>query len=86
MHHPLIGYIDGKRDWELSVSRNRMQPFLHSIGKRFIKLIKSLAQSRASNEKKLFGLGQFVLLLSLTPYLFDLSLYQLSDVTETPAQ
>lgn len=62
-----------------------MQPFLHSIGKRFIKSTKSLAHTRASNEKKLFGLGQFVLLLSLTPYLFDLSLYQLSDVTETPA-
>ncbi len=62
-----------------------MQPFLHSIGKRFIRLTKSLAHTESSSEKKLFGLGQFVLLLSLTPYLFDLSLYQLSDVSETPA-
>ena len=62
-----------------------MQTFLHSIGKRFIRLTKSLAHAESSSEKKLFGLGQFVLLLSLTPYLFDLSLYQLSDVSETPA-
>ncbi|MFV1921413.1 MAG: hypothetical protein ACMZ63_02230 [Methylotenera sp.] len=63
-----------------------MQPFfLHLIGKRFIRLTKSLAHAESSSEKKLFGLGQFVLLLSLTPFLFDLSLYQLSDTTETPA-
>lgn len=62
-----------------------MHHFIHSIRKRFFRLTKSLAHTEASSEKKLFGLGQFVLLLSLTPYLFDLSLYQLSDVTEIPA-
>ncbi len=55
------------------------------IRTRLVRLAKSLAHTNPNHEKKLFGLGQFVLLLSLTPYLFDLSLYQLSDVSETPA-
>jgi hypothetical protein len=62
-----------------------MKPILRLIGRRLLKLTKSLAHTDPNNEKKLFGLGQFVLLLSLTPYLFDLSLYRLNDVTETPA-
>lgn len=62
-----------------------MKPILRLIGRRLVKLTKSLAHTDPNNEKKLFGLGQFVLLLSLTPYLFDLSLYRLNDVAETPA-
>ncbi len=62
-----------------------MQHILKLIRTRLVRLAKSLAHTNPSHEKKLFGLGQFVLLLSLTPFLFDLSLYRLSDVTEVAA-
>ncbi len=62
-----------------------MQSFLRLIGRHLVRLTRSLAHTDPNNEKKLFGLGQFVLLLALTPYIFDLSLYRFSDVAETPA-
>lgn len=42
-----------------------------------MRLAQWFAHSERSKERRLFGLGQFVLLLCLTPFIFSLSLYSL---------
>ncbi len=45
----------------------------------FLKLVKHFSHSDEASERKFFGLGQFVLLLTLTPFIFSLSLYSFSE-------
>ncbi|MFW5432534.1 MAG: hypothetical protein ACKE5M_03395 [Methylophilaceae bacterium] len=47
-----------------------------------LRLMKFFAHTDRSSERKLFGLGQFVLLLTLTPFIFNLSLYSFSEPKE----
>lgn len=45
----------------------------------FLKLVRHFSHGDEASERKFFGLGQFVLLLTLTPFIFNLSLYSFSE-------
>ncbi len=45
----------------------------------FLKLVRHFSHGDEASELKFFGLGQFVLLLTLTPFIFSLSLYSFSE-------
>lgn len=53
--------------------------FSTRVNKKIIKTKRYFAHSDAQKERKNVGLGQFVLLLTLTPFIFSLSLYDLGD-------
>lgn len=62
-----------------------MKTLLLLISTRFLKLVKLFAHTNQTSERKLFGLGQFVVLLTLTPYIFNLSLYSFSNDEKIPS-
>ncbi|MGH1441310.1 MAG: hypothetical protein ACRBBR_14435 [Cellvibrionaceae bacterium] len=53
--------------------------FSTRVNKKLVKTKRYFAHSDAEKERKNVGLGQFVLLLTLTPFIFSLSLYDLGD-------
>jgi hypothetical protein len=55
------------------------------LSKLYLTLVKLFSHSESVSERKLFGLGQFVLLLTLTPYIFNLSLYSFSNDEKIPS-
>lgn len=53
---------------------------------RLLQFTKHFTQPDKASENKLFGFGQFVLLLTLAPFIFNLSLYSVGTATKTPSQ
>ena len=56
-----------------------MKVLLSKLSIRFLKLVRFFSHSDRASERKFFGLGQFVLLLTLAPFIFNLSLYSFSE-------
>ncbi|MEE9330823.1 MAG: hypothetical protein V3U89_01205 [Methylophilaceae bacterium] len=52
---------------------------------RFLKLVRFFSHNDHTSERKFFGLGQFVLLLTLAPFIFNLSLYSFGESKEVAA-
>jgi hypothetical protein len=55
------------------------------IKTRFLRLVRFFSHADRISERKFFGLGQFVLLLTLAPFIFNLSLYSFSEPKEVPS-
>jgi hypothetical protein len=56
-----------------------MKALLLFISTRFLKLVKCFAHADQNSEKRFFGLGQFVVLLTLAPFILNLSLYSVGN-------
>lgn len=62
-----------------------MKALLLFVSTRFLKLVKVFAHSDPVSERKCFGLGQFVVLLTLAPFIVNLTLYRLGDQNKSPS-
>ncbi|MFW5447111.1 MAG: hypothetical protein ACKE8G_03135 [Methylophagaceae bacterium] len=56
-----------------------MKTQLFWLKKRFLQFVKLFAHADIPSERKHFGLGQFVLLLTLAPFVFNLTLFSIGD-------
>lgn len=63
-----------------------MKTLVRWINSQFLRLTTLFAHTDDSSEHKLFGLGQFVLLLTLASFIFNLSLYSIGEPKEVPSQ
>jgi len=59
-----------------------MDALIHWARSRLFSLSQFFAHSDRKSERSAFGLGQFVLLLTLGPFIFNLSLYSFSETQE----
>jgi uncharacterized protein (AIM24 family) len=57
-----------------------MKALLFLISTRFLKLVKHFSHGDRASERKFFGFGQFVLLLTLAPFIFNLTLYSFGNI------
>ena len=55
------------------------------VSKSLLKLANFFSHHDRSDERKFFGLGQFVLLLTLAPFIFNLSLYSFGEQQAVPS-
>lgn len=62
-----------------------MKTLLLLISTRFLKLVKLFAHTNQTSERKLFGLGQFIVLLTLAPFIFNLTLYSFGKNVQIPS-
>lgn len=62
-----------------------MKAIIHWTEKLYLRLITLFAHQDSATENKRFGLGQFVLLLTLAPFIFNLNLYSLSKPEAVPS-
>ena len=62
-----------------------MKKILASAKSYSLKLAKQFENAGQSNEQGYFGLGQFVLLLAIAPFIFSLELYSIGEIEKVPS-